>query len=112
MNGVIGFDQLKSALQMFSKAIVLAKDATALLPEGQTKTSLVHSVDAAAQAYALAENQIAQSLCYQLCRCTFPPQIMLSLGYDGERHVESYRCPKCARVWPPEGPMTYDLDAD
>jgi hypothetical protein len=112
MNSVIGFDQLKLALQMFSKAIVLAKDGVILLPEGQAKTTFAHSVDAAARAHALAENQIAESLGYQLCRCTFPPQIMLSTGYNSEGHTESYRCPRCARVWPPEGPATYDFDTD
>ncbi|GEM77006.1 hypothetical protein [Vibrio sagamiensis] len=43
----------------------------------------------------MAEAQIAQALGYQLCKCTFPPQIMLSVGYrDFE---EAFECKLCGK---------------
>ncbi len=44
---------------------------------------------------------IAQALRYEICRCTFPPQIMLSQGYRENR--EHFQCPRCGNTWPPPG---------
>ena len=47
-------------------------------------------------AFKLAESEIAQNLGYQLCRCTWPPQIMLSI--EQEEHGEKFQCPKCKSI--------------
>lgn len=41
----------------------------------------------------LQEIELAQKLGYLLCRCSWPPQIMVLTGSD---HV--YRCRRCSRV--------------
>lgn len=41
----------------------------------------------------LQEIELAQKLGYLLCKCTWPPQIMVLAGTD---HV--YRCRRCSRV--------------
>jgi len=41
----------------------------------------------------LQEIELAQKLGYLLCKCTWPPQIMVLTGSD---HV--YRCRRCSRV--------------
>jgi hypothetical protein len=41
----------------------------------------------------LQEIELAQKLGYLLCKCTWPPQIMVLTGAD---HV--YRCRRCSRV--------------
>ncbi|MES3008079.1 MAG: hypothetical protein V4751_09940 [Pseudomonadota bacterium] len=41
----------------------------------------------------MQEIEMAQKLGYLLCRCSWPPQIMVLTGSD---HV--YRCRRCARV--------------
>jgi len=41
----------------------------------------------------LQEIEMAQRLGYLLCKCTWPPQIMVLTGSD---HV--YRCRRCSRV--------------
>lgn len=41
----------------------------------------------------LQEVELAQKLGYLLCKCTWPPQIMVLAGSD---HI--YRCRRCSRV--------------
>lgn len=94
---------LKLAFDMMKSAIGIAKDAKDLLPEGEKKQTLVNSLNAVESQTQIAEAQIANALGYQLCRCTFPPQIMLRIGYKTQDHAvhEHFRCPKCGNEWPP-----------
>ena len=48
---------------------------------------------AATLAERLQEIELAMKLGYLLCKCTWPPQIMVLTGVD---HV--YRCKRCSRV--------------
>ena len=48
----------------------------------------------------VAQAQIAKNLGYELCRCTWPPQIMLLIG-EAE-YGERFRCPKCGREISPD----------
>lgn len=102
--------QIKIAFDMFRSAIGLAKDVKESLPEGEKKRSITESLEAADRAAHIAEAQIAKSLGYQLCQCTFPPQIMLSIGYRGS--VEYFRCPKCNKEYPPPEPAPRDTKAE
>lgn len=86
-----GFDLLRTALGA-------AKDAKDLLPESKEKESVAKRIEEAERAVQLGEAQIAQALGYHLCKCTFPPQIMLSKGY--EQSQEKFECPKCSHYWP------------
>jgi hypothetical protein len=49
----------------------------------------------------VAEAEIAKALGYQLCKCQFPPVVMLTVGYvimKFARYEEGdpvYECPKC-----------------
>lgn len=58
---------------------------------------LVGEVAAPPQAASLQERlqeiELARKLGYLLCKCTWPPQIMVLTGAD---HV--YRCRRCSRV--------------
>jgi hypothetical protein len=100
------YEALKSGLGLFKDAISIAKGAKDLLPSGKEKDTIAQSLEAAERATQLAEAQIAQALGYHLCQCTFPPQIMLSKGYQG--YGERFECPKCRKGWPPpEEPIHY-----
>ena len=107
--GAIG--QIKMAFDMFRTAIGLAKEVKDALPEGNKKKSIEESLEAADRAVKIAEAEIAKSLGYTLCQCTFPPQIMLSMGYD-EYGLERFQCPQCKKIYPPaeEGPKFERLD--
>ena len=93
-------EEIKSALGLFATAIRVAKQAKDLLPEGPEKKAVEQSLEKAEKDSKLAEAQIAQALGYELCKCTFPPQPMLSLGY--REQIEYYQCPKCKKIWPPD----------
>lgn len=93
------FEAIKNSLSLFRDAITVVKGAKDLMPVGTDKETVEKSLMAAERAGHLAEAQIAQALGYRLCRCTFPPQIMLSHGDD--RSQERFQCPKCNKSWPP-----------
>ena len=92
------FDALKLALGLFRDAIGLTRDVKDILPDGEKKRTIEESLARAVVSSKTAEAQIAQSLGYCLCKCTFPPQIMLSKGMTMAAHgmeAECFRCPNC-----------------
>jgi hypothetical protein len=100
-------DGLKTGLSLFGQAIGLIKQTNDLLPESQDKNAIEKSLEEADKAAKMAEAQIAQALGYHLCKCTFPPQIMLSNGYKEVNHSqqEVFVCPVCKkRSIPPPAP--------
>jgi hypothetical protein len=58
-------------------ALELLRSAWQLLPRGDKKDELEAEVKKAEDALQRSSAALAKSLDYQLCRCTFPPQIML-----------------------------------
>ena len=79
-------------LSFLGGVITILERLKGLLPDGSEKEAVIEALEKAEQAerkLKIAEAQAAQDLEYELCRCTFPPQIMLSK--DGTR----WECPKC-----------------
>ena len=108
-------ESVKLGLSLFSEAIGLAKKTHDLLPESDDKEAIGKSLEQADKASKLAEAQIAQALGYELCKCTFPPQIMVSNGYklDSHMHKEEYICPACKKSSiPPKDPPLPTMQAD
>ena len=104
-------ESIKLGLSLFAEAIGLAKKVKDVLPESKDKEAIEKSLDEAVKAAHVAEAQIAKALGYSLCKCTFPPQIMLSNGYKETNytHEEEFICPKCRRSSiPPEPPPLPD----
>ena len=102
-------ESVKMGLSLFSEAIGLVRNVQDTLPDSEEKESIVKSLAEADKAVKLAEAQIANALGYQLCKCTFPPQIMLSQGYKETNysHKEEFVCPKCHKssIPPPDKPI-------
>ena len=69
------------------------------MPDSKNKDVISQSLDNADKAIKLAEVQVAQALGYQLCMCTFPPQIMLSKGYKEHNYhnEEEFICSNCGK---------------
>jgi hypothetical protein len=90
---------VKSGVSLLSDAISLVYKTKDLLPESKNKEIIEKSLVEAEKASKLAESQIALALGYSLCKCTFPPQIMLSAGYTENKFhpVEEFVCPKCGK---------------
>ena len=93
---------LKSALDLGRKALEIVKQTKELLPNGTKKDTAKKTLDEAETAFKLAESKIAQELGYQLCRCTWPPQIMLSIEH--EEYGEKFQCLKCKSILSSEMP--------
>lgn len=93
---------LKDALSFFRDAVGLAKDAKGLLKEGPEKEAISQALAKAESSASLAEAQIAKALGYPLCRCTFPPQIMLASGRHLKRDLLTYKCASCGNQEPSE----------
>jgi hypothetical protein len=92
---------LKTMFDAVRSAIGIAKDARAIKqtsPDDQQ--AFDNAIDRAEQAASLAQAQVAQLLGYQLCRCTFPPAVMLTVGtFNGRAaHIPKgavHQCPSC-----------------
>jgi hypothetical protein len=81
-------DLCKVSFELFKESIGLARRAKDSLPEGAEKKAVEKSLEEAESKSQIAEAQIARALGYELCQCTWPPQIMLRVGED-------LQCPRC-----------------
>lgn len=89
-DSMIDIISLKIALDVMHNVISTFKYIKDLLPSGSEKDNIKMAIVDAERRLRLAEAQIAEGLDYPLCRCTFPPQIML---YDSDS--KRYVCPIC-----------------
>lgn len=73
----------------------LLKEAKELLPEKDQKAAET-AIDQSIKQIEIAEAQLAQALGYPLCRCKFPPTIMLNVGIMTRPEVRPvYECSVC-----------------
>lgn len=79
-----GFANLTKSL------IATLKELKELLPEQEDRQRLSRQLQEAERQLALAEASTAKELGYDLCQCTFPPNIML---YQQEKTANI--CPSC-----------------
>ena len=92
-------DALIKGVGFFNSALTALKQAINLLPDNPTKADATTALERAEQEFELAQAEAAKRLGYHLCRCTFPPQIMLFTGEEG-----CYKCPKCGYEKKPPPP--------
>jgi hypothetical protein len=88
----LGFDTIRSVLGII-------KDAGDVLPE-ERRAAVAEAIEQSSRQFDLAEVEIAKALGYELCRCEFPPTIMLTAGsFTGRGSPPKtgpvYECPKC-----------------
>jgi hypothetical protein len=104
-------ESVKMGVSLLGESIGLIKKTKDLLPESAEKDVISKSLVEADKAAKLAESQIAMALGYKLCKCTFPPQVMLSKGYKElkHHHEEEYVCSNCGKssISPPNKPINY-----
>lgn len=94
-------ETLSTGIRVLKEVIGLTKDVKDLLPDGEKKDLISQRLVDLEKKSGEAEAQIAKSLGYKLCRCTYPPQIMLSIGYN-KGGLEQFKCMKCDKIWPPD----------
>lgn len=105
-------ESVRIGVSLLGESIGLIKKTQELLPDSPDKELIGRSLAEADKASKLAESQIALALGYNLCQCTFPPQIMLSQGYKEQQrhHEEEFVCPSCNKssIEPPSKPINYE----
>lgn len=90
---------VKAVFDSLRGAVGLIKDVKDALPaDKQQAATLV--LETSERQIAIAEAEIAQALGYQLCQCTFPPQIMLAVGtrvmeYHAAKNQKVFECARC-----------------
>lgn len=72
------------------------KVAKSMLPAGKEADKVQSEIDKAEGAVDQAKAEAAKKLGFQLCRCEFPPPIML---WDKDQRKSV--CPKCGDIYPP-----------
>jgi hypothetical protein len=77
------------------QALDVMKAAKELIPVDR-RPEMDRAIEQADQQLRRSDAALAQALGYPLCRCTFPPQVMLANGRDG------YYCPGCKRDTGPQ----------
>jgi hypothetical protein len=82
-------ESIKATFNLIGQALGLVKQATDMMPKGAQREATEMKIIEAEQAFSLAETKAAQELGYELCRCTWPPQICLRV--DGRDNI----CLKC-----------------
>lgn len=86
-----GMDTIRSALKLF-------KGAADALPDNARKAAIAESLQQAEREIRLGETQIALALDYHLYRCTFPPQIMVSVSHAHDQ--QAFQCPGRKKLEP------------
>ena len=85
-------------------ALDILKGIRAELPKGPQADKAQQQIEQAESALKLTNAKLAQTFDYKLCRCAFPPPIMLWRAAD-----RLNICPKCGdRFPPPQSPEPED----
>jgi hypothetical protein len=97
-------ESLQKVLEAFTKGLTVLKEAIGLvhsandqLPAGESQKAIQQKVEEAERLIQVGHAGVGQSLGFQLCHCTWPPQVMASSGYSKETQVEQFTCPNCGK---------------
>lgn len=108
---ISGISAIKTTFDTLRGAIGLLKDAKELLPK--EKADAVNAALVTAESSSLiAQAEVAKALGYELCKCTYPPTIMLTVGQHngrGQGVGPVSECPRCG--FNTAGPFTYERTA-
>jgi hypothetical protein len=77
-------------------ALDILKGLREMLPKGAKSDEAQKQIEKAEQALKASEAELAKGLGFRLCRCKFPPPIML---WDKDKRANI--CPECGDVYPP-----------
>jgi hypothetical protein len=89
----VDLQSIKVGIGLFHEALESLKALKDFLPKGTKRDQVEAKLADAGRQIALGESQLALSLGYKLCKCTFPPTIMLRTGLIDGR--ENCSCPQC-----------------
>jgi hypothetical protein len=93
-------DEVMAYIRASKDVLDLFKSLVGLMPKGAQADQTEQRVIEAEKALKAAEAHLAKTLGYHLCQCTFPPQIMLSVGRHPTRDTEIFKCSACEKQVP------------
>jgi len=82
-------------------AIDLLKSAYGLLPKGKDRDELERKVREAEDILKRSDAKLAKDLGYELCKCTYPPQIMLYRQGEHAHVCQNEKCGNRIQPWRP-----------
>lgn len=85
-------------LAALNGTIKLLRSAKDELPHEEHRVLIEKKIAEAEHSLQLGNAEIGQSLGMQLCSCTWPPQVMVSLGHSEEEQREQFKCRNCGKV--------------
>lgn len=90
-------NQVKEWLESVGLALSLVKQAKDMMPDGPERQAATVAIESAEKQAKIAEAAIAQALGLKLCKCSFPPTPMLTVGYGLGAHTvkQIFECPRC-----------------
>jgi hypothetical protein len=89
------FQDLAQYVHFSKETLDLLRAAGGLLPKSEKRAEAEQKIAAAEDALKRADAALAQKLGFQLCRCTYPPQIML---WHEREKVMKCPNPDCGRT--------------
>ena len=89
------FQDLAQYIHFGKETLDLLKAAVGLLPKSAKRAEVEQKITAAEDALKRADAALAQKLGFQLCKCTYPPQIML---WREREKVTKCPNPECGRT--------------
>jgi hypothetical protein len=94
-----GISAVKTTFDALRSAIGLVKDTKDLLPKSDTTAAITAALATAESSSRIAEAEVAKALGYELCKCEFPPTILLTVGTithpAAKKKGPVFECPKC-----------------
>jgi hypothetical protein len=106
-----GLAVAKGVFDTLRNAIGLVRDIQEALPPGEKKETVTRTLAEADNQIRRGEEEIAEALGYQLCRCAYPPTPMLTVGRRNAVSktdqlllvnakagaIPVHECPRCGR---------------
>ncbi len=90
-----GLAALKPTFDALRSAIGLIRDTKDLLPHDEKTAAITAALATAESSSRVAEAEVAKALGYELCKCEFPPVIMLTVGSRIKGTGPVFECPNC-----------------
>jgi hypothetical protein len=81
--------EITNIVNAAKEVVSVVKSIQGLIPNATDREEVLKKIEAAEKTLALAEASTAKDLGYELCLCTFPPQIMLLVS------PQEYACKQC-----------------
>ncbi len=100
-------EQLGTAFLNIGIALKLAKEASDAVDSANAadlnrqKEKLEIAAKKIERSANIINAELAKTFDYQLCKCTFPPQICVLIGHDEKTKLEISQCQLCSRKYPP-----------